>query len=93
MRRNYLGSKRDNIHLSPTRGPDFLAFSLVIFFAVRAHRETGGLKVPTILQTIAEDSTRYFLVIFTSHLVLIMTLLFARVSLAHLSLRTTPDVV
>ena len=41
VRLNYLGSKRDSIHLSPTRGPDFLAFSLIIFVAVHARQETG----------------------------------------------------
>ena len=33
-----------------------------------------------ILETIAEDATRYFLVIFTSHFVLVMTLNLGRVS-------------
>ena len=58
---------------------DFFAFSLTIFLARRS-RAPAGLKVPTILGTIAEDATRYFLVIFTSHFVLEMFLIFARVS-------------
>ena len=57
---------------------DFLAFLSVIFFAKRT--KTAGLKIPTILGTIAEDATRYFLVIFTSHFVLVMTLNLGRVS-------------
>jgi hypothetical protein len=76
------------------REPDFLAFSLIVFFAVRARREAGGFKIPMILQTIAEDSTRYFLVIFTSHFVLMMTLLFARVGpTPSFSLGHTPNVI
>ena len=57
---------------------DFLAFSLMMFFALRWG--VGKLRIPTIMGTIAEDSLRYFLVIFTSHFVLEMTLLLGRVS-------------
>ena len=57
---------------------DFLAFSVIIFLAMTS--EARGLRIPSILRTIAEDGTRYFLVIFTLHLVLEMTLNFARVS-------------
>ncbi|KAF9786683.1 hypothetical protein BJ322DRAFT_1051358 [Thelephora terrestris] len=59
---------------------DILAF-LVIVFRVRTSR-VQGLKVSTILDTIAEDSTRYFMVIFTSHFVLVMTLNLGRASVA-----------
>jgi len=58
---------------------DFLAFSLIIFLA--ATSQPGVLKVPTIMGTIAEDATLYFLVIFTSHLVLEMTLNLGRESI------------
>jgi len=57
---------------------DFLAFSLIIFLAAKS--EVSRLGVPNILRTIAEDATRYFLVIFSSHFVLEMTLSLARVS-------------
>lgn len=57
---------------------DFLAFSLTMFLAARS--TIPGLKVPMILRTVAEDATRYFLVIFTSHFVLEMTLGLGRVS-------------
>lgn len=78
--------------------PDLLAFSLTIFLATRW--TTPGLKIPTILGTIAEDATRYFLVIFTSHLVLEMTLNLGRVSTAAASpelqstnsMRTSPGI-
>ena len=39
-----------------------------------------GIKYPTILGTIAEGATWYFLVIVTSHFVLVMTLNLGRVS-------------
>lgn len=45
-------------------------------------RKLPGLKVPTIFGALVEDATLYFLVIFTSHLVLEMTILFGRVSKA-----------
>lgn len=53
---------------------DFLMFSFIIFLAMRSR--TPGLKAPRILGVVADDATRYFLVIFTSHLVLEMTLIF-----------------
>ena len=76
---------RDHLHLksrpssvdATTRLPDSLAFAFIIYFA-RTSR-SAGLRVPTLLGTIAEDAMRYFLVIFSSHLVLAMTLLLARV--------------
>lgn len=65
---------------------DSLAFSLILFLASRSSRERVGikLKVPSILQSIAEDATRYFLVIFTSHFVLMMTLVLARETIQFL---------
>jgi len=58
--------------------PDFFAFSLIIFLAAKSR--TADLRVPTVLGTIARDATWYFLVIFSSHLVLEMTLTLGRVS-------------
>jgi len=58
--------------------PDSLAFSLIIYLAIRS--KALSVKIPTILGTMAEDATRYFLVIFTSHFVLEMTLILGRVS-------------
>ena len=56
---------------------DSLAFLFIIFSA--ATSKVRGFKFPTIIRTIAEDATRYFLVIFTSHFVLAMTLTLGRV--------------
>jgi len=57
--------------------PDFLTFSLIIYLVRKS--KAAGLTI-NILKTIAEDATWYFLVIFTSHLVLAITLIFGRVS-------------
>lgn len=54
---------------------------MIMFFAVRLGRKVRGLRVPNLLGIVAEDATRYFLVIFTAHLVLEMTILFGRVSI------------
>ncbi|KAF9786761.1 hypothetical protein BJ322DRAFT_1106879 [Thelephora terrestris] len=61
---------------------DALAFMVIIFQARRSR--VPGLKVSNILNTIAEDSTRYFIVIFTSHFVLVMTLNLGRVTIQFL---------
>jgi hypothetical protein len=58
--------------------PDSLAFLLILFLARRS--KMGGLEFTGILATIVEDATLYFLVIFTSHFVLEMTLALGRVS-------------
>jgi len=55
---------------------DLLAFSLVVFLAKRSR--AARVDIWTILDKIAEDSTWYFVVIFTSQLVLVLTLGFAR---------------
>lgn len=62
---------------------DFFAFTLTIFFVLRSKKV--GLKTSAIWRTIAEDATRYFLFIFTSHFVLEAALSFGSVSTtAHL---------
>ena len=59
---------------------DFVAFLIIVYLAGRStFRQLG---IPTILDTIARDATKYFLVIFTAHFVLVMTLLIARVTSA-----------
>jgi len=58
---------------------DSFAFSLIIFSARKS--KVPGLKIPTILDNIAEDATWYFLVIFTSHLVLVLTLNLGRTTI------------
>lgn len=60
--------------------PDILAFLLIVFWARKSR--VRGLKVSTVEHTIAEDVTCYFMVIFTSHFVLVMTLNLGQVSVA-----------
>jgi len=55
---------------------DLLAFLIVIY--VMLHSSIGQVKMPSLFKTIAQDATRYFLVIFTSHLALELTLIFGR---------------
>ena len=57
---------------------DFLAFTMVVFLVTRLR--ATGIKIQSLMETIAADAVLYFLVIFTSHFVLAMTLYFARVS-------------
>ena len=58
---------------------DAMIFSVIVFVSYR-----NGLSLhdgrPTILRMILEDSTVYFLVIFTSHLLSLVMLLVVRVS-------------
>jgi len=58
---------------------DILAFLLVTYWARKSRAR--GLQVTTILDTIAKDATWYFMVIFTSHFVLVMTLNLGRVTI------------
>jgi len=56
---------------------DLLAFLIILYLAGRWFRQFG---LRGLLGTILRDATKYFLVIFTAHLALTLTLLFARVS-------------
>ena len=56
---------------------DLLAFLIILYLAGRWVRQFGLLGL---LGTILRDATKYFLVIFTAHLALTLTLLLARVS-------------
>ena len=58
--------------------PDLLTFLVIIYFAVQS--SVRNIPIPSILKTIMRDATYYFLVIFTSHIVVIMFLTFAEVS-------------
>lgn len=64
--------------------PEFLTFSLIMFMAKTSKKP--GLEIPRILGAIVKDATLYFLVMFTSHVVLMITLVFARVSRLFFSL-------
>jgi len=74
-------------HLGDTHSddpPDVLAFSLVIYFVVRSN--VNKVPIPNLLKTIAQDATCYFLVIFTSHVVILLYVLLASVRISyHLS--------
>jgi hypothetical protein len=79
VRENYLGFGSRGTELAEnTYTLDFLAFSLTIFLAKKSR--FPGLRGPTIFETIAQDATWYFLIIFTAHLVFEMTLNLGRVS-------------
>ena len=67
---------------------DSLAFLMIIFLARRSR--VGGFEVTGIFRTIVEDATLYFLVIFTSHFVLEMTLTLGRVSATPPLFRSRP---
>ena len=62
---------------------DIIAFALIISSAAKL--DTTGIRVSDILATIVEDSTLYFLFIFASQFVFMMTLVLGRVS------ATVPD--
>lgn len=57
---------------------DLLAFLVIVLLVIGS--KNRGFKMPHILRTIVQDSTVYFLVIFTSHFLLEMMLLLSRVS-------------
>jgi len=57
---------------------DVLAFSVIVYLVVRSN--VDKVPIPSLLKTIVQDATYYFLVIFTSHFVLVMFLAFASVS-------------
>ena len=59
---------------------DSLTFLLIIYLALRSN--VWQFQTPSLFRTIIQDATYYFLVIFTSHLLLEMTLLFANVRIS-----------
>ena len=71
-----------------THKPDFLAFSLILYLLIRWR--ASGHNVRGVLEIIAVDAMVYFMVIFTSHFVLAMTLYFGRVSPIGSSFRPYP---
>ena len=70
---------RTNRLLNHRRSTDLLAFLIIIWVGRKA---TGfrGSSIPSILDRIVKDATLYFLVIFTSHLIVEGFLIFAPVS-------------
>ena len=63
---------------------------MIVVLAARSRFK--DLKMPSILRTIVQDATVYFLVIFTSHFVLEMTLLLARVSISTIRDRSNVEI-
>ena len=57
---------------------DGLVFSVIVYLMVRSN--VHKIPIPSILKTIAQDATYYFLVIFASHLLLMFQLWTASVS-------------
>ena len=56
---------------------DLLAFLFIIYLAFKSGAFQSGL--PSLFGVMAEDATLYFMVIFTSHLILELTLIFGSV--------------
>jgi len=54
---------------------DFLAFSLIVYLAVRSN--ANKVPIPSLFRTIVQDATSYFLVVFTSHIVIVVFILLA----------------
>ena len=76
-----------SLHLGGTpsdRPTDIIAFSVIIYLVVRSN--VKQVPIPGLFRTIAQDAMYYFLVIFTSHFVLVMFQAFAHVR--TLSLRS-----
>ena len=68
-------------HLGDTHSDhpaDVLAFSVIVYLVVRSN--VNKAPFPSLFKTIARDATHYFLIIFASHLVVVMFLAFASVS-------------
>jgi len=57
---------------------DSAVFLVIVLIAAKS--AIKGYKVPGVLRTIVQDATIYFLVIFTSHFIFEMMLIFGRVS-------------
>jgi hypothetical protein len=63
--------------IHPDRPADFLAFSVIVYLVVRSN--VNRIPISGLFKIIVRDATRYFLIIFTSHLVFVMFLAFATV--------------
>ena len=71
------------LHLGDTHPDhplDLLTFALIDYLVVRSNVEK--IPIPRLLKAIAQDATYYFLFLFTSHLVVMMFLLFASVRIS-----------
>lgn len=71
------------VHLQGlTEFQDLTAFAVIIGFSLRPGLNASAVSMsrPNIVKTIVQDATVYFFLIFTSHVVFVSTLIFARVS-------------
>ena len=78
MVRNLLVPRLGGIH--PDHPADSLAFSVIVYLVVRSN--VNKVPILRLFKTIARDATYYFLVIFSTHLVFILFLLFANVRIS-----------
>jgi len=62
---------------------DLIAFSVIVYLAVRSN--IHKVPIPSLLRIIVQDATYYFLVIFTSHLVVTVYLWFGPVRISSSS--------
>jgi hypothetical protein len=73
-----LGLHPGDIHSDhPT---DILAFSVIVYLVVQSN--VNKVPISKLFKTVVRDATYYFLVIFTSHLVFVMFLVFASVRIS-----------
>ena len=71
--------------IHPDYPTDLLAFLVIVYLTVRSN--VYKFQMPSLFRTIFQDATHYFLIIFTSHLVLSLTLILGRVrTLSHRSI-------
>jgi len=68
----------DHLDTHSDHPTDALAFSVIVFLVVRSN--ITKVPLPSIFRIIARDATSYFLIIFTSHLVIVMFYWLASVS-------------
>jgi len=61
----------------PDHFTDFLTFSVIVYLVVQSN--VKKVQLPRLLRAIAQSATHHFLIIFSSHLALELTLLLARV--------------
>ena len=60
---------------------DSAAFTVIIGAGLKSGLGANAVGRPSIVKTIVQDATIYFFMIFSSHLVFVLTLVFARVSI------------
>lgn len=63
---------------------DLLTFLVIVYVSLRSNM--WQFKLPSLFRTMAQDATRYFLVVFASHLALELALLFGKARIILYSL-------